>query len=151
MKRTDKNAVADRFNKLDFHDDGLTGLAIHPPRGRNNFTRIDFELRDDSTGSVKVLSFHSCANFRFVVDFDVLADNWYGGNTESSVAKTDVARMRKLVRAHMSHWRTTYMPPMPKDKPVRKKLASLRNFILFRVAFFGGTAEILAKNYRLER
>jgi hypothetical protein len=51
----------------------------------------------------------------------------------------------------MSHWRTTYMPPTPKDKPVRRKLACLRNFILFRVAFFGGTAEILAKNYRLRR
>jgi hypothetical protein len=151
MKRTDKNAVADRFNKLDFHDDGLVGLTIHPPRGRNNVTRIDFELRDDSTDSVKVLLFHTCANFRFVMDFDVLADNWYGGNTESSVAKTDVMRMRKFVTAQRSHWRTTYMPPIPKDKPVRRKLATLRSFILFRVAFFGGTAEILARNYRLRR
>ena len=49
----------------------------------------------------------------------------------------------------MPHWRTTYMPPMTKDKPVRKKLASLRSYILFRVAFFGGTAEILAKHYNL--
>ena len=151
MKRAAKGAVADRFNKLDFHDDGLTGLTVQPPRGRNNFTRIEFELQDYSTDSVKVLSFHSCANFRFVMDFDVLADNWDGGNTESSVAKTDVTRMRKFVSAQMSHWRTTYMPPTPKDKPVRRKLASLRSFILFRVAFFGGTAEILAKNYRLKR
>jgi hypothetical protein len=83
------------------------------------------------------------------MDFDVLADNWYGGNTESSIAKTDVARMRKFVRAQMSHWRTAYMPPTPMDKPIRTKLASLRSFLLFRVAFFGGTAEILAKNYRL--
>jgi hypothetical protein len=151
MKRADKHAVADRFNKLDFHDDALTGLTIHPPRGRNNFTRIDFELQDDSTDAVKVLSFHSCANLRFVMDFDVLADNWCGGNTESSVAKTDVTRMRKFVKAQMSHWRTTYMPPMPTDKPVRKKLASLGSFLLFQVAFFGGTVEILAKNYRLKR
>ena len=79
-----------------------------------------------------------------------LADNW-PFNTESSLAKTDVTRMRKFVKAQMAHRRTTYMPPMKKDKPVRKKLASLRSYILFRVAFFGGTAEILAKHYRLER
>jgi hypothetical protein len=151
MKRAAKSAIADRFNRLNFHDDGLTGLTVEPPRGRNNFTRIEFELQDYSTDSVKVLSFHSCANFRFVMDFDVLADNWYGGNTESSVAKTDVTRMRKFVTAQMSHWRTAYMPPTPKDKPVRRKLATIRSFILFRVAFFGGTAEILARSYRLRR
>lgn len=116
MKRADKNAVANRFNKLDFHDDNLTRFTIHPPRDRNNFTRIEFELQEDSTGAVKVLSFHTCANLRFLMDFDVLADNWYGGNTESSIAKTDVARMRKFVRAQMSHWRTAYMPPTPMDK-----------------------------------
>jgi hypothetical protein len=149
MRRTNKDVVADRFSKLDFHDDGLTSLRIHPPQSQNNFTRIEFEFQDDSTDSPKVLSFHSCANFRFVMDFDVLADNWHFGNTEASVAKTEVARMRKFVKAQMSHWRTTYMPPTPKDKPIRKKLESIRSYILFRVAFFGGTAEVLAKNYRL--
>ena len=151
MKRAAKGAVADRFNKLDFHDDGLTGLTVQPPRGRNNFTRIEFELQDYSTDSVKVLSFHSCANFRFVMDFDVLADNWHFGNTEACVAKTDLRRMRRFVRAQMSHWRTTYMPPMPRNKPIGKKLASIRSYILFRVAFFGGTAEVLAKSYRFSR
>ncbi len=76
-----------------------------------------------------MLSFHGCANFRFVMDFDVLADNWYLGNTEASVARTDVKRMREFVGAQMSDWRTTYMPPMPKDKPIRKKLESIRSYI----------------------
>jgi hypothetical protein len=150
MKQSSKNAVANRFNTLDFHDDAFISLKIHPPRRRTNVTRIEFKFLDDSSQAPKVLSFHSCANFRFVMDFDVLADRWYFG-TCGSIAKTDVQRMRKFVRAQMSHWRTTYMPPMPKDKPVRKKLASLRSYILFRVAFFGGTAEILAKNYKLRR
>jgi hypothetical protein len=151
MKRTNKHAVASKFNKLDLHDDGLSALRVHPPRGRSNFSRIDFEFQDDSTDSLKVLSFHSCANFRFVMDFDVLADNWHFGNTEACVAKTDLRRMTKFVRAQMSHWRTTYMPPMPRNKPIRKKLASIRSYILFRVAFFGGTAEVLAKSYRFSR
>jgi hypothetical protein len=149
MKQANKYSIAKRFNALDFHDDSFRSLKILPPRSRNNFTRIEFEFQDDSTGSVKVLSFHSCANFRFIMDFDVLADNWRFGNTEASSADTNVEQMRKFVGAQMSQWRTTYMPPMPKNKPIRKKLESIRGYILFRVTFFGGTVEVLAKNYKL--
>lgn len=148
VKRANKRTLAEKFNKLDLHDDGLRAIKIYPPRKRSNFTRIDFEFQDDSTGSRKTLSFHSCANFRFVMDFDVLADNWHFGNTEACVAKTEVRRMKKFVRAQMSHWRTRYMPPMRKNDPIRKKFASIRSYVLFRVAFFGGTAEILAKGYK---
>ena len=142
-----ENAVAMRFNKLDFHDDALISLRIVLPRSRNNFTRIDFEFQDDSTGAVEVLSFHSCANFRFIMDFDVLADQWYFG-TAASRANTDVERMTKFVKAQKRHWRTVHMPPAPKDKPIRTKLKLIRRYVLFRVAFFGGTAEVLAKNFR---
>jgi hypothetical protein len=41
------------------------------------------------------------------------------------------------------------MPPLPENKPIKKKLESIRSHVWFRVAFFGGTAEILAKNYKL--
>jgi hypothetical protein len=82
--------------------DALKALKLHPPSGRNDFTSIDFELQDDSTNSVKVLSFHGCSNFRFVMDFDVLANNW-PFNTESSAAKTDVTRMRKFVKVQMAY------------------------------------------------
>jgi hypothetical protein len=150
MKRAHKNVVVERFNRLDFHDDALLSLKINPPRRRNNSTKIDFEFRDDSTGAVKLLSFLTCANFRFVMDFDVLADRWFFG-TAGSAAKADPQRMRRFVKAQVSHWRTAYMPPMPKDKPIRKKLVSIRTYILFQVAFFGGTVEILAKNYKLSR
>lgn len=151
MKQGPKVGISNRFNELDFHDDSFITFKTCPPRSRNASTKIELEFQDDSTGSLKVLSFHGCANLRFIMDFDVLADNWNLGNTKSSCAKTDVGRMRKFVRAQMPHWGTTYMPPMPKDKPVKKKLASIRGYILFRVAFFGGTAEVLAKNYRLTR
>ena len=150
MKIAHKNAVVERFNKLDFHDDALLSLNIHPPRRRSNSTKIDFAFRDDATGDVKMLSFLTCANFRFVMDFDVLADRWFFG-TAASVAKADPQRMREFVRAQMSHWRTAYMPPMRKDEPIRKKLVSIRAYILFKVAFFGGTVEVLAKNYKLSR
>ena len=151
MNQANKVAIASRFNKLDLHDDAFTSLKVYPPRSSSNFTRVDFEFQDDSTGAVKVLSFRSCANFRFIMDSDVLASNWHFGNTKACKARTDVSRMKKFVRAQQIHWRTTYMPPMPENMPIRKKLASIRSYVWFRVAFTGGTAEVLAKNYRLKR
>jgi hypothetical protein len=149
MTRNKNYAVANKFNKLDFHDDAFNSLRIYPPRSRHNFARVEFEFKDDSTKSIKVLTFNNCANFRFVSDFDVLADNWPAGNTKGSVANIDVKRMRKFVRSQLPQWRTTYMPPMPKNKPITKKLKSIPSYVLFRVAFFGGTAEILAKTYKI--
>jgi hypothetical protein len=58
--------------------------------------------------------------------------------------------MKEFVLVQMRHWWTTYMLPQPKNKPIKKKLRNIRNYILFRITFFGGTAEILAKNYQLE-
>lgn len=151
MKRSTKDAVVNNFNKLDFHDDGLLGIKILPPHAPNDLGQINFEFKDDSTGSTKLLSFHRCANFRFNADFNVLADNWHFGNTEAFVAKNEIRQMRKFVLAQMPQWRTTYMPPQPKNKPIKKKLRNIRSYVLFRVAYFGGTAEILAEYYRLKR
>jgi hypothetical protein len=150
MKRWAKVFTADRLNRLNFHDDSFVSLRIHPPRNQNNLSRIEFGFKDDSTGSAKVLSFRTCANFRLVMDFDVLADNWHFGNTKTSVAHADISRMKKFVNAMKSHWRTTYMPPVSKNKPIRRKLRAIRSYVLFKVAFFGGTAEILAKSFRLK-
>ncbi len=150
MKRSKKDAVASRFNKLDFHDDGLLTIKILPPRAPNNLAQIRMEFKDDSTGATKLLSFDACANFRFNADFDVLADNWRPGNTEASIAETDIKKLKEFVLVQMPHWRTSYMPPLPKNKPIKKKLKNIRSYIWFRIAFFGGTAEILAKNYQLK-
>src|ERR1700722_7604823 len=150
MSRVLKRATAEKFNKLDFHDDALVSVKIRAPRTRKNLTGIDFQFRDDGTKAIKPLSFQSCANLRFVMDFDALAYTWFFG-VEGSIAKTDVQRMKKFVRSQMSHWRTAYMPPMSKDQPIRKKLKSIGSYILFQVRFFGGTAEVLAKNYKLKR
>ncbi len=43
------------------------------------------------------------------------------------------------------------MPPLRPNHPIRAKLKSTRDYVLFKIAFFGGTAEILAKNYRFTR
>jgi hypothetical protein len=41
------------------------------------------------------------------------------------------------------------MPPTPKNKPITKTLKSIRGYVLFRITFFGGTAEILAKTFTI--
>jgi hypothetical protein len=82
------------------------------------------------------------------MDFDVLADNWFA-QTDKSIAKTDGDQMKKFVRSQTAHWHVRYMPPQAEDKPIRKKLSAIGNYVLFKVKFFGGTVEILAKGYKL--
>jgi hypothetical protein len=144
------STAAKKFNRLDFHDDVLTFVRVHLPTARQkNITRIEFGFLDDASHKKKILLFQQGANIRFIMDFDVLADQCVFG-TDSSIARVDVARMRKFIHSQRSHWRVEYMPPMPKDKPIRKKLRSIRRYTLFKVAFFGGTAEVLAKNFELK-
>jgi hypothetical protein len=141
-------AIVNKFNKLSFHDDVLLAVIIKPPQTKKNRSEIAIELRDDSTDKLKRLSFLDCANVRYAMDFDVMADNYYA-STDRSIAKTDAIHMKKFVQSQTSHWRVQYMPPQPKDKPVKKKIAAINNYVLFEVAFFGGTIEVLAKRYTL--
>lgn len=125
-------------------------MRVDPPTSRpKNITRIEFGFLDDATHKKKTLLFHQCANIRFIMDFDVLADQCVFG-TDSSIAQVRVSQMRKFIRSQRSHWRLEYRPPMAKDQPIRKKLKSIRSYVLFKVAFFGGTAEILARNFELK-
>src|SRR5258708_14941449 len=150
MQKTRTNALVRRFNKLDFHDDGMRSVKIYPLHKGTNSTNIDLEFLDDSTGATKLLSFRDSANLRCLMDFDVLSSNWFA-QTERAVATTDVERMKKFVLAQTPHWRVKYMSPSPRDKPIRKKLSSIGKYLLFRVTFFGGTVEVLAKNCKLSR
>lgn len=149
MRKTYKVAIARKFNALNFHDDNLKLVTVHPPITARNLTTIEFQFADHSTGATKILSFLRCANLRFSVDFDVLADNWFA-DTEGSTAGASTQKMREFVTTQELHWRTTYMPPYPKDKAIKKKLSSLRDYVLLKVKFFGGTVEILAKNFELK-
>lgn len=134
----------------------LTFIRVYPPTSlaksvarAENVTRIEFGFLDDATQKKKTLAFHQCANVRFIMDFDVLADQCVFG-TEGSKAQVDVSRMRQFIQSQRRHWRTEYMPPFSKDKPIRQKLKSIRSYVLFKVAFYGGTAEVLAKNFKLK-
>ena len=126
MKGSKKDAVARRFNKLDFHDDGLLSIEILPPRAANNLGQIRIEFKDDSTGATKLLSFAACANFRFNADFDVLADNWHPRNTEASMAKTDIKRMRGIRLGRRCH--TGGQPTCPLSRRTNRSKRNLETF-----------------------
>jgi hypothetical protein len=63
MSRILKHAIAEEFNKLDFHDDALVSVRIRAPRRRKNLTKIDFQFRDDGTKAIKTLSFQELTNY----------------------------------------------------------------------------------------
>lgn len=148
MTRTKKKSSA-KTNTLDLHDDNLLSVNVRLSGTKSNVTQIDFRLCDDSTRKEKVLSFRGCANLRYVMDFDVVADNWFA-QTKSFAQEVDQNTMRRFVQAQTAYWNIKYMPPFPKDKPIRKKLSALSSYRLFKIKFFGGLAEILAKRAVLQ-
>lgn len=149
-KPVHERGSAARFGKLDFHDDSLKFVRIHPGVKRGVGGRVDFSFADYTTKKAKSISFRECANLRCILDFDVLADNWFA-QTEGVDCINDAKRMEKFVRAQVAHWHVRYMPPTPKDRPIRRKIASIRRYHLFRVRFFGGTFEVLAKRYLVRK
>jgi hypothetical protein len=150
MRKKSAGNIVDKFNGLDLHDDGLRSVKVYSLDKRTNSANVDIEFLDDSTGAVKLLSFRGCGNLRYFMDFDVLANNWFA-QTEKAISIRDLGRMQRFVRAQIPHWHVTYMPPSPKDKPIKKKLLSIRGYVLFRVTFFGGTIEVLARGFTLGR
>lgn len=149
MRKRDKSSSGQSAD-LNLHDRNLVSVTVRLPKSRTNTTRIEFLFRDDESGQPKRLSFEGCANIRYIMDFDVLTANWFA-QTERFDREADPIRMRRFVQTQISHWHVRYMPPQPKDKPIRKKLSSIRSYRLFRIRFFGGTAEILAKNLSVDR
>lgn len=138
-----------RFNQVDLHDDNLLSVTVRPPLTKTGSATIDFRFRDYGTSKTKVLSFLGCGNLRMLMDFDTLAANWFA-QTEDVSSQVDSTRMRKFVRAQRTHWHVRYMPPTSPNKPIRGKLSRIGSYCLFKVTFFGGTAEILAKNFALK-
>jgi hypothetical protein len=140
--------MAARFSKLNFHDDNLLLLEVHPPEKKASESRIDLHFRDYATRVTKVLSFRGCGNIRYVMDFDVLAANWFA-QTKGTTCHTDTSKMRGFVRSQKRDWHVRYMAPMAQDKPIRKKLSSIGSYCRFDVSFYGGSVQILAKSFAL--
>jgi hypothetical protein len=141
-----KTAMQKRW---DFHDDNLLAVNVISPRKTGALASVQIDLQDDATGAAKRLTVAGCANIRWVMDFNVLADNWFA-QTEGFTIHHDIEKMKRFVIQQRKHWRVTYMPPLPPEKPIIRKLASIRRYRLFQIKFYGGTVEILGQRITLK-
>ena len=141
-----KRRAGDHSSNIDLHDDGLIAISVLSPKRRNSSASIDLELSDDSDGKTKHLRFVGCANIRLIMDFDVLGANWFA-QTHSLTCIEDLVKKRVFVQTQRSHWHTKYVEGQ--DTPIQRKLASIESYRLFRITFFGGTMEVLARKLQI--
>ena len=81
------------------------------------------------------------------MDFDVLAQN-LPPNTSRVEAHTNLNQMRDLVRSQKKDWDVTYAPGV--ESPINGKLDAMNDFVAFRVQFFGGVVDVIARDYLVE-
>jgi len=138
--------VTDKFNELNFHDDTLTNVKILPSQKPKNGGESIVEVRVSRSGKVRTVQFFGCANLRVAMDFDVLADN-LDPNTSGASAHTDAERIRDLMRAQETDWDVGYGGTS--TSPLTRKIAAVDELVFFRVQFFGGVVEVIARDYRM--
>jgi len=137
-------AIAELFRQLDFHDDTLVDLRVLPAQHRGEGSVVETHLRCGSGN--RSLQFFGCANMRVAMDFDVLTGN-LPPNTSRVDAHTDPALMRGLMQSQEKDWDVNYAGTS--TSPLTKKLAVLDELVFFRVQFFGGAVEVIAREYQL--
>lgn len=143
--------IAERFRRLNFHDDTLVDLRVIPVnhaerslRGRNVKSTVELTLNRYRRDESRVIRFYRCANLRVALDFDVLADN-LPPNTFCVAAATNQLRMRRLIKSQEADWGVTYKSKF--FSPVIAKLDMLNELISFRIQFFGGVVDVIARRY----
>jgi hypothetical protein len=80
------------------------------------------------------------------MDFDILADN-LPPNTSCVDAHTDPQFLSGLMQSQEKDWDVNYAGTS--TSPLAKKLAALDKLVFFRVQFFGGVIEVVARAYQL--
>lgn len=142
-------AIAESFRQLDFHDDTFVSMTVSPAqiRGDTAGSVVEFRLLRYSEKKSRVLRFTGCANLRVGIDFDILAHN-LPSNTSGVDAHTDTDSMWSLMRSQTRDWGVTY--PADIGSPLDRKAGVMNEFVWFRVQFFGGVVEIIARQYEVE-
>ena len=141
--------IAESFRDLNFHDYTLIDVRILPsqfPRqGMKSVVQI--QLRQNSESKPTVIQFSGCANLRVAMDFDVLAGN-LDPNTSDVDAHTDPRLIQELMESQEADWNVGYGSRA--NSPLKGKLAALDEFVFFRVQFFGGAIDVIARDFRVE-
>ena len=145
----DSHTITESFRKLNFHEDTLIDLRVLPAQRREDGANsvIEIQLHQYSGKELRRIRFTGCTNLRVAMDFDVLAGN-FPTNTSRLDAHTDANRIRKLMQSQKRDWDVVYAPG--ETTPLTTKLAALDGLVSFRVQFFGGAVDIIARDYRVE-
>jgi hypothetical protein len=140
--------IAERFRDLDFHDDTFVGMSILPTQTRGDVagSAIEIRLAPPHRQTERVLQFIACANLRVALDFDVLASN-LPPNTSRVDAHVDTALMRELMQSQKRDWDVGYGTGR---SPLDNKLDGVDELVCFRVQFFGGVVEVIAREFLIE-
>jgi len=140
--------IAKRFRDLDFHDDTFVGMSILPSQARGDVAGsvIKIRLSPHQGEPKRVLQLIGCANLRVGLDFDVLATN-LPPNTSRVDAHIDAGLMRELMQSQMRDWDVGYGRSR---SPLDDKLDVIDELVCFRVQFFGGVVEVIAREFLIE-
>jgi hypothetical protein len=146
MRTTQTTAAC--FRDLDFHDDTFVGLSILPAQAHGDISGsvIEISLSSHQNQVKRVLQFIGCANLRVALDFDVLASN-LPPNTSGVDAHVDENLMREFMQSQKHDWGVGYGKMR---SPLNAKLDAIDALVYFRIQFFGGVVEILAKEFLIE-
>jgi hypothetical protein len=151
--RKDKQKIIAEFNSCNFHDDTVHGVRVLPSTSRRKGSQIQVDLTEYITNKPRLLTLTGCANFSFIADFDVLTRNAFA-NTEQVEANGDEELIRRILAGQMAHLNIEYWDNegnLSDKHPTRRKLADVTGYILFRVLFYGGTLEVVARGFRITR
>ena len=141
--------IAKSFRELDFHDDTFIDLRVLPSGASEEAAQALVEIQFLHYPEKKpcYIRFFGCANLRVAMDFDVLAQN-LPPNTSRVEAHTNLNQMRDLMHSQKKDWDLTYAPGV--ESPLARKLAAMGELVAFRVQFFGGVVDVIARNYEVE-
>jgi hypothetical protein len=141
--------IAKSFRELDFHDDTFIDLRVLPSQPAEEAAQsiVEIHLLHYSEQKLRYIRFSGCTNLRVAMDFDVLAHN-LPTNTSRVEAHTNLNQMRDLIRSQKKDWDVTYAPGV--ESPITRKLDAMEGLVAFRVQFFGGVVDVIARNYQVE-
>lgn len=137
------NREAENFLEHNFHDAILKDIRVIPGQSRGARSIVRVTLLDYDEDQIINIRFANAGNISFVGDFDVLRDNVGAGNTSHTEAISDPDKHAKTIKRHQKSWNVGYAKGA--TNPVERKLINLENYVSYRIAFFGATLEVLAK------
>lgn len=141
-KRKNMNK-AESFLEHNFHDAVLKGIHVNPGQSRGSRSTVRVTLLDYDEDQIIDIRFNHAGNISFVGDFDVLRDNSGAGNTSHTEATEDPEIHIKIIKKQQKAWNVGYAKGTV--SPIKKKMEKLEEYVSYRIAFFGATLEVLAK------